>query len=204
MSISSKSHQKVIRMVQLAMLTAIVFVLQLFVRLPMPGTSVNLVLIPIALGAMILGPAAGAWLGFVCGMIIYVYYGVMGTDPFTGFLFANNPYITAGICLVKSTLAGFLAGWIYRLVSKKNALLAVFLAAAIVPLVNTGVFVLGCLIILDTITAYISVKELSTGALYFIFIGCAGINFILEFIVNMVFSPALERIVRVVNKMIRK
>ena len=204
MSVSSKSHQRVVQMVQLAMLTAIVFVLQLFVRLPMPGTSVNLVLIPIALGAMILGPAAGAWLGFVCGMIIYVYYGVMGTDPFTGFLFANNPYITAGICLVKSTLAGFLAGWVYRLLHKRNELLAVFLAAAIVPLVNTGVFVLGCLIILDTITAYISVKELGMGALYFIFIGCAGINFILEFIVNMVFSPALERIVRIVNKMIRK
>ena len=204
MSIASKRSQAVLKMVQLAMLTAIVFVLQLFIRLPMPGTSVNLVLIPIALGAMILGPAAGAWLGFVCGMIIYVYYGVMGTDPFTGFLFANNPYITAGICLIKSTLAGFLAGWIYRLVSKKNTLVAVFLAAAIVPLVNTGVFIIGCLIILDTITAYISVKELGVGAIYFLFIGCAGINFILEFIVNMVFSPALERIVRIVNKSIRK
>ena len=57
---------------------------------------------------------------------------------------------------------------------------------------------------LDTITAYISVKELGVGALYFIFIGCAGSNFILEFIVNMVFSPALERIVRIVTKKIRK
>ncbi len=199
-----KRKNTTLYMVQLAVLTALVFVLQLFIRLPMPGTAVNLVLIPIALGAMILGPAAGAWLGFVCGAIIYIYYGVMGTDSFTGFLFNANPIVTAGICLIKSTLAGFLGGWVYRLLKGKKPLLGVFLTAAVLPIVNTGIFCLGCMIIMGTIDAYIMEKALGTSALYFIFIGCAGINFIFEFIVNMVFSPALHRIIHMLQGKVKK
>ena len=205
----SSSHQQVIKMVQLALLTAVVLVLQFTgvgIKLPIPGTTnISLVLIPIALGAMLLGPWAGAFLGFVFGFVVYVTGGVMHMDFFTGFLFDNHPVITAGICLVKSTLAGFLAGWIYRAVRVKKPLLAVFLAAGVVPLVNTGVFVIGCLCILDTIKALMAAAEI-TGqtAVYFIFIGCAGLNFICEFAINMILSPALERVLRIVGKKIRR
>ena len=199
---ASKRKQSVLRMVQLAILTAIVLVLQtagIVIKIPVLGTPVSLVLIPIALGAMILGPAAGAWLGFVFGAQVYIVCGVMGADPFTAFLFTHNPIITAGICLVKSTLAGFLAGYVYRLLKGKNELLAVFLAAAVTPVVNTGVFVLGCLIILKTITAFATENNLGP-ALEFIFVGCAGINFALELAINLIFAPALQRIIHIVSK----
>lgn len=193
-----------LRMVELAVLTALVLVMQLTgtsIRIPFLGTSVNLVLIPIALGAMLLGPSAGAWLGFVCGAVVYILGGVMGTDPFTSFLFQNNPVITAGICLVKTTLGGFLSGLVYRVFAEKKPLLAVFSAAMLLPVVNTGVFVLGCLTIVGTINAYIaSVGMTDTSAIYFIFILCAGVNFILEFCVNAIVSPALKRVVDVVTK----
>ena len=196
-------NQQILRMVELAILTAIVMVLQamgIVIKIPFLGTPVSLVLVPIALGAMILGPAAGAWLGLVFGVQVYVQCGVMGLDPFTAFLFNSNPVITAGICLVKSTLAGFLAGYVYRLVKAKNDLLAVFLAAAIVPVVNTGVFVLGCLIILDTISAFAVSIGYANSAIHLIFIGCAGLNFVFELVVNLVFSPALQRILRIVHR----
>ena len=83
---ASKRKQSILYMVELAVLTAIVLVLQITgaaIRIPFLGTSVSLVLIPIALGAMLLGPAAGAWLGFVFGAITYIMGGVMGLDPFT-------------------------------------------------------------------------------------------------------------------------
>jgi uncharacterized membrane protein len=200
----SKKSQSILRMVELAVLTAIVLVLQLtgaVIRIPFLGTSVSLVLIPIALGGMLLGPAAGVWLGFVFGAITYVMGGVMGMDPFTTFLFQHNPVITAGICFVKSMLAGFAGGWVYGLLKNKKPLLAVFASAMLVPIVNTGVFCLGCMLILDTISGFISWAGLpAQSAVYFIFIGCAGINFILEFTVNTVFSPALQRIIDIVSK----
>ena len=35
---------------------------------------------------------------------------------------------------------------------------------------------------------------------YFLFIGCAGINFIIEFAINMVLSPAVFTVDRVVRR----
>lgn len=208
MNTIAKRKQAVLKMVQLALLTAIVLVLQftgVAIRLPIPGaTNISLVLIPIALGAMLLGPAAGAFLGLVFGLVVYISGGVMHMDPFTAFLFDNNPIVTAGICIVKSTLAGFLGGWIYKLLKDKNILLAVFLAAGIVPVINTAVFCLGCLTILGTIEGFISTNALGQTGLYFIFIGCAGLNFVFEFAVNLIFSPALERIIRLISKQIKR
>lgn len=208
MNTIAKRKQAVLKMVQLALLTAIVLVLQftgVAIRLPIPGaTNISLVLIPIALGAMLLGPAAGAFLGLVFGLVVYISGGVMHMDPFTAFLFDNNPIVTAGICIVKSTLAGFLGGWIYKLLKDKNILLAVFLAAGIVPVINTAVFCLGCLTILGTIEGFISTNALGQTGLYFIFIGCAGLNFVFEFAVNLIFSPAIERIIRLISKQIKR
>ena len=204
---ASKRNQSLLKMVQLAILTAVVLVLQsagIVIKIPVLGTPVSLVLIPIALGAMILGPAAGAWLGFVFGLVVYIQCGVMGLDPFTAFLFQQNPVITAGICLVKSTLAGFLAGVCYRTLSKENELLAVFVAASVTPIVNTGVFVLGCFIIMDTISEFADNIGYGKSALHFIFIGCAGLNFIFEFVINMIFAPSLRRIIHLVGKKVRR
>ena len=199
--LASKRKSSVLHMVELAVLTAIVVILQLTgvaIRIPFLGTPVSLVLIPITLGAMLMGPWAGAFLGFVFGVIVYVTCGVMAMDPFTAFLFNDHPVITAGICLVKSTLAGFLAGIVFRAIEKKNSLAATVTAAAITPVVNTGVFVLGCLLILNTIEGYIASAGLGVSGVYFIFIGCAGINFVFEFLVNMIFATALHRVYKAV------
>lgn len=195
--------QKIRQMVLLSVLTAMVMVLQLagnYVRLPIMGTTVSLVLIPIALGAMLLGPAAGAWLGLVFGAVVYIQCGVMGMDAFTAFLFNAHPIVTLLICVVKSTLAGFLAGLVYKLLKNKNEILAVFLAAAVTPIVNTGVFIIGCFAILSTIESFIAVNQEFFGdvsGVYFLFIVCAGINFVFEFILNMVMAPAIERIIHI-------
>lgn len=199
--LASKRKSSVLHMVELAVLTAIVVILQLTgvaIRIPFLGTPVSLVLIPITLGAMLMGPWAGAFLGFVFGVIVYVTCGVMAMDPFTAFLFNDHPVITAGICLVKSTLAGFLAGIVFRAIEKKNSLAATVTAAAITPVVNTGVFVLGCLLILNTIEGFIASAGLGVSGVYFIFIGCAGINFVFEFLVNMIFATALHRVYKAV------
>ncbi len=193
-------NQQLLRMVELAILTAVVLVLQtagIVVPNPLGGTPISLVLIPIALGAMILGPAAGAWLGFVFGAHVYITLGVMHMDPaFTGVMFDNDPIMTAAICLVKSTLAGFLAGVVYRALRQKSEWLAVLVAAAVTPIVNTGIFILGGLCMFDTMQMFAGPGK---SVLYFLVIVCAGFNFVFEFILNMLLAPALQRIVRIVT-----
>lgn len=205
---SNERRKSILSMVELAVLTAIVLVLQFTgaaIRVPILGTSISLVLIPIALGAMLLGPAAGAWLGFVFGAITYIMGGVMGMDPFTAFLFQHNPIITAGICFLKSTLAGYLSGLLYKTLRSRKPLLAVFVCSMLVPVINTGIFCVGCMLILNTIAGFISWAGLpEQSAVYFVFIGCAGINFLFEFAVNAIFSPALHRLLDILGRRMKR
>ena len=195
--------QSILYLVQMALLTAVIMALHFSgVAIPAFGTKISLVLIPIALGAMLLGPTAGAVLGFIYGMTVFVSLGVLHMDPFTAFLFDHNPVATFLICTVKSTAAGLVAGLVYRALSRKSSLLAVFVASALVPTINTGVFVIGCFTIYNTIDQVAAGAGYS--AVYFILIICAGANYALELAINLIFSPALERITRILSKRIRR
>jgi hypothetical protein len=68
--------------------------------------------------------------------------------------------------------------------------------------VNTGVFVLGCFLIYNTISQIAASSGYS--GVYFILIVCAGVNYLLELAINMIFSPALERIIRAVSKKVHR
>lgn len=193
---------RVLHLVQMAILIALIIVMQSFgATIKVGPTSFSLVLIPIALGGMLVGKGGGALLGLLFG-IMTLMAGITGQDVFTQILFQDHPVLTSLICLGKGTAAGFGAGLIYELISKKNKIVAGFLAAASAPVLNTGLFILGALLVSDTLSANF-VAEGST-VIYFLVIGCAGINFIVEFLVNMVVSPALNLVVNVVTKSLRR
>ncbi len=198
----TKKRRTILYMVQLALLTAIVLVLQLAgiaIKLPFLATPVSLVLIPIVLGAIVLGPLAGAWLGLVFGLEVFIVCGVMGGDPtFTAILFQNSPFLTFLTCVVKSTVAGYVAGLCYRLLKKKNRTLAMVLAAVIAPILNTGIFILGCLLMANVFRANFLADGVTL--MYFLVIGCAGVNFLVEFAINVAFAPALGRIAAAIQK----
>ncbi len=162
------------------------------------GLSLSSVLVPIVLGGILLGPLAGAILGFAFGFIVLMY-GVAGAEPFTATLLASSPVMTVLICLVKGVAAGIVPALLYRLISPKNALVAAFVAAVSAPIANTGLFIVGCLMINGTIAGF-TANGTMPEILYFLFIGCAGWNFIIEFAINIVLAPALHRVVLVVEK----
>ena len=121
-------------MVQMSILFALVLVFQIFLGafVHIGPAEFALVLIPITLGAMILGPAEGAFLGLTFGVVVLAQ-GITGVSAFTHILFTNHPLITALVCLVKSTAAGFVGGLLYKTISKKNRMAATFACAAAVP-----------------------------------------------------------------------
>ena len=195
----NKRKARLLHMVELAVLTAVVLVLQLTglaIKLPFLATGISLVLVPIVLGGMLLGPWAGAWLGFVFGLVVYVVGGVMATDVFTYTLFSAHPIITAIICFGKGIGAGFLPGLMYRLLEKWNSFGATVVASVLAPVVNTGWFIAGCLTIQETLKGFAG----DSSVIYFLFIGCAGFNFLFELLVNVLFAPALFRVETVVRR----
>lgn len=173
----------------IALMTAITAVLQVLSGVIQFGPfSITLALTPIVVGAALYGWKAGAWLGLVFGAVTLTNAGL--------FLAINAPGAIA-VCLLKGALAGAAAGLIYKLLEKKNAYVAVIAAAIVCPLVNTGVFILGCLLFfMEAITAWAD----GGNAFAFIFVGLIGVNFFVEFGVNLVLSPVVFRIIQIEKK----
>lgn len=187
----------------IGVLMALVIVLQMFCGSINIANliTLNFSLIPIVLGAIVLGPVAGALLGFANGIVILIQV-ILTPSGFYYIIWTYSPVITTLICIVKTTVAGFVGGIVFRLISKKNTLAATFTAAAIVPVINTALFILGCLCMTDTILIYQDTTPDYDGMNIFIFI-CVGIvtvNFFIEFALNLIVSPALNSVYRVVEK----
>lgn len=188
----------------LAVLVALVVVLQLWgSSIRIGGTNLSFVLVPIVLGAIMIGPLAGAFLGLLFGAIV-IAMGVT-SDPFTIFLFSQNPFGTVALCLLKGLAAGLVPGLLFKLIRKKSKYAAVIIASVAAPVCNTGVFILGCLLMSGTIGAFIASNEAFAGmsVMYFLVIACAGINFLVEFAINAVASPVIFRVSEIVARVSR-
>ena len=194
MSNTEKRKQQTQILVLGAVFTALVIVLQLlgsFIRFGM--FSISLVLLPIIIGAATCGYKIGAWLGFVFGMTVLL------SGDATAFLTVNY-WGTITTVLVKGTLCGLLAGITYKVLEKYNSYLAVIIAAVVCPIVNTGIFLLGCkLFFFETIKSWGAAAGFNSAVAY-MFLGLAGGNFLFELATNIILSPAAVRILKLTKK----
>ena len=180
----------------IAVLLALVIVLQAALgSITIGVVQLNFTLIPIVLGAILFGPFAGAFLGFACGVVVLVQV-IMGLAPFYVLIWANDPFITLLTCIVKTTVAGLVSGLLFNLLKKKNVYLALFVASGVVPVINTALFVLGCLGMTDSV--YVMAGDVNV--LKFILVGIVTFNFFIELAINLIFSPALYRVIGIVDK----
>ena len=182
----------------LAVLLALVIVLQVFASMiPVGGAQLNFSLIPIVLGAILLGPAVGAFLGFACGVVVLIQVITLPTVPFYAVIWTYSPVVTTFTCILKTTVAGLVAGFVYRAIAKKNTLAAVFTASALVPVINTALFILGCLCMNGAITGHMDMNGMNL--LVFILVGLVTFNFFIELALNLVIAPAIHRVVLLVE-----
>lgn len=179
----------------LGLMTAIVIVLQLVGGAIRFGTfSISLVLLPIVVGAALYGAGAGAWLGFIFGAAVLL------SGDAAAFLAVNAPGAVI-LCLAKGTLAGLCAGLVYKLAEKKSKILGTALAAVTAPVVNTGIFLLGCwAFFLDTVKGWAAAAGVENVGM-FMLVGFVEINFVIELAVNVLLCPVVVRVVDAGKKM---
>ena len=183
-------NKNVKRMVGMALLIALVIVLQFIPIPPVGGFSISLVLIPIVMGAAMYGPAAGAILGAAFGAVVFINC-VTGTDLGGAMVFQANPVLCFLVVMAKGTLAGTASGFVYKLLKDRNPYIAMLCAAIVCPVVNTGIFI-ACMLLF-----YIEVLSVwANGAdvVGYIMTGLILANFVPELLINVVFSPAGQRI----------
>ena len=202
-----KANNKTLHLVQLAMLIAIIAVLQFTgASIPIGLVPLTFVLIPIVVGAFLLGPVDGAILGFVFGLITVIQ---TPQTPVLLFLFSYSPVLYVILAILKATMAGFLSGLIYKALDKafkgKFVYLKTTIASISAPIINTGIFALGMTLFFTPRLSAIpnEFPELFGGyvnAMEVLFAGFILFNFIGEFLVSLVLSPAIVRIVEIVKK----
>ncbi len=143
-------------MVELALMSAIIIVMAMtpLGYLKTPVLSITLLTIPVAVGAIILGPKGGAFLGGVFGATSFAQ-AVSGAGGMTAILFQSHPLGTLFLCFVPRILEGFLCGLIYHIIKHTKFKKAAYYAAGLsCPILNTILF-MGTVILMFYQTDYI-------------------------------------------------
>ncbi|MBQ3592996.1 MAG: ECF transporter S component [Clostridia bacterium] len=208
-----------------AVMTALVALLQYmgaFIKLG--PFSITLVLIPIVIGAATCGAWIGSWLGFIFAIMVFLtgdaaaflavnVPGTIITVLAKGILCglaAGLAYKGVHALLDKRShrqveyikknngLCDDCADGVYKFLSRNNQSIAVFAAAIICPLVNTGVFLLGCLaFFMETIASWAAAAGLGGNVAYYMIFVLVGANFLVELGVNIVLSPIVVRLLNI-------
>lgn len=195
----NKSKLSVRQMCVLALFLAIEIIMYLtpIGYLRINALSVTLMHVPVIILASTMGPAAGAFLGFVFGCTSVI--GATMTPGITSFVF--SPFITVGgisgnffslvIALVPRILLGVIAGYVFKFAKKyaTNTPVAAGIAAAVATVCHT-IMVLGLIVILFG-PQYSQALGISQAALNGVMAGVIGTNMIPEVIVAVVSNMAL-------------
>lgn len=190
-------------LVELALMVTIIFVMAFtplgyFRTL---GLSITFLTVPVAVGAMILGPVGGAICGLAFGITSFMQCFGMGT--FGTMLFSINPLGTAFVCIVPRILEGWLTGLIFKAIRQKMKNGAYLVASLACPFLNT-LFFMSALVLIFYHTDYIQGFVTSLGVsnpftFVLAFVGAQGlieavVCFILAGAISRALSAALHRI----------
>lgn len=175
------------------MLSALIVALQLMAEfIPLGFVKFAPVLAPIVLGGALYGRRMGAFLGLVFSVTVLLL-------PSTQVFFGVNFIATVIIVIAKGTLGGFLAACAYKLIAKKRELAGVICAGIVMPIVNTGVFVLGASFFFLPVFG-IEADKGGFMAIIPIF-AVIAVNFVIELSVNLLLSTGLVTAIKATRKM---
>lgn len=194
------NNKKLHDMVGTAILAAIVVLLQMFVVIPLGAFTITLTLVPIIIGAIIYGERAGAFLGGVFGVVaaIQVVTGALGILSFM--MFELHPVLTLALCILKGVLAGLVSGLVYKALKNSRArTLGVILSAVSCPIVNTGIFVGGLFAFYYPLMTDFALQNEYASTVAFIFVGIVGLNFVVEFVINVALIPVVLRLISILT-----
>jgi len=198
---NTQISQKTKQMVQMAILIAImlIFAFTPIGYIKVGVIEITLMIIPVAIGAIVLGPAAGAILGGVFGLTSFIQ--CFGMSAFGTFLFSLNPVLTFIICMIPRILCGWLSGLLFKLLQKidKTKLVSYFAASLSTALLNT-LFFIGAIIIFfwknDAFLTQMSSWGMATDHIWPFLVGFVGLNGVVEAAVNFVIGGAIAKVLK--------
>lgn len=195
------SNSKTLRMVELALMIAIIFLMAYtplgYIRLP--GLSITFLTVPVAVGAIILGPAGGAICGLAFGLTS-VMVG-MTSGGMVSILFTINPVGTLFLCMVPRILEGFLCGIIFKLCKSKMKKGAFFVGSLSCPLMNT-LFFMSSLVAIFYNTEYVQgfVTSLGVTNPFAFVVAFVGVQGLIEAVVCTIIATGVSKALSIALK----
>lgn len=163
------------------------------------GVDISLMMIPVGIGAMLMGPKGGLWLGFIFGATSF-YQALTGTSVFSATLFNISPLRTFLLCIPTRMLMGFLTGVIFLLAAKvdRKKTICFFVGGFFAAFLNT-LFFMGTLLLCFWNTDYIQSFNTAFGGVnpFLFVVFFVGVNGMLEWpascLVGGIISKAVNR-----------
>lgn len=185
-------------MVQLSVLIAILLLLELtgLGMIKTAGLEITIMLVPVIVGAIVMGPAAGALLGGVFGLISF--WECFGKSAFGVVLMGINPIFTFLVCVPTRILAGWICGLVFKGLSKldKSNLWSFGAAGLIGALCNTALFMsMLCLCFYHTEYIQGFAAALGSSNAFLFVIAFVGVNGLVEGAVCLITGAAIAKAV---------
>lgn len=202
-----KSYKKrTIDMAQTAIVLAVLLIMAVtplgyIMIFPAPPVGISFLLIPVALGAVLIGPAAGAILGAANGIQAIVK--CFGVDPVGMIMLQVNAPLTVVTSLLPRILAGWLTGVIFSAFKKagKTGISAYLVSSLAAPALNTVTFALTlwlfCSISPELAAFTTAASELTTAG----FIAVAvGVNTLTETLISLLVTTPVAKAMSVATR----
>ena len=197
------SNVRTLKMVQLALFTAIILLLAFtpigYIKLP-SGLSITLIGIPVIIGAITLGPSAGAILGVVFGLTSFAQ--AFGLEPFGTMLFGINPFGTFITCMIPRILMGWLTGLIFQGIKKvdKTRMVSYLITSLAGSMLNTVFFMTSLMIFFYNDSSFqVEVAGFNAANAFTLVIAMVAVNATAEMIVSGILGAAIAKPIDMYN-----
>ena len=194
-----KNRTNIRWLTQLALLVAILLVLNYtpLGYLQIGPLSASLLTVPVAIGAMTMGPTAGAILGGVFGAVSF-YDAVTGASAMTGALFQVSPVNTFILCVGMRVLMGLCVGLVFNGLKRfdKPGTWSYIVSAMCAPGLNT-LFFMGYIVLAfygcDYIQNIVAAKGAANPFMFVVLL--VGVQGMMEFLVSGILGGIVARAV---------
>lgn len=159
------------------------------------AVEITLLMIPVTVGAELLGVRGGAILGGIFGLTSFSQ--CFGMSLFGTTLFGVNPFFAFLMCVPTRVLAGILCALCFRALRRYKTV-SFFLSGIAGTLANTVLFV-GTMLLLFGTSDYITGMRGGLPLLSFIAV-FVGLNGVVELIANAIIGPAIAKAITLARR----
>lgn len=155
----------------------------------------SFLVVPVAIGAILLGPTYGAVLGLVMGVVSFAQ--CFGASDMGSALFGVSPINTFLLCVIPRVICGWMAGVFYDLLSKidKTGFVPQIAAAVVCPLFNFILFMLGLSLLFGQTPYLLNLQtQMNASGIGFYF-ALGGMNLLYELLASLVLTTGISTVI---------